>query len=189
MASVVSRKTHGSLTPPPNGLGDLTLNLDPTTAATIEPRQGGSTSGNHTLVFAFASSLNATTPVASITATAATSSGTQNITATGSLGGLNQNEYTVNLTGVPNASHVNVTLNNVVDTVGNVGNVSVRMDVLLGDVDATGSVSGSDVNRVKAQVGAILTTTNYKDDVDLTGSVSGSDVNKTKSVVGSNINF
>jgi hypothetical protein len=54
-----------------------------------------------------------------------------------------------------------------------------RKSVLFGDVDGTGSVSGSDVNRVKAQVGTpMLTETNFKTDVDLTGSVSGSDVNK-----------
>ena len=104
--------------------------------------------------------------------------------------GSHQNEYTVQLTGVPNASHLSVTLHGVTDSVPNgPADISQNMDVLLGDVDATGSVSGSDVNRVKAQVGASLTSANYKDDVDLTGSVSGSDVNKTKSVVGSNINF
>jgi hypothetical protein len=181
LASVVSRKRHGSLTPPPNGPGDLTLNLDPTTAATIEPRSGGSPTGNHTLVFEFASSLNATTPVASITATATTSTGTQNITATGSLGGLHQNEYTVNLTGVPNASHVNVTLNNAADTVSNVGNVSVRMDVLLGDVNQNGNVDGNDVSAVQSKTRQAVNSSTFKFDVNTTGSIDGNDVSLTQS--------
>ena len=121
-------------------------------------------------------------------------SGTTTLAPTGTIAldtgtGSHQNEYTVQLSGVPNASHLSVTLHGVSDAANNAGDISQRMDVLLGDVDATGSVSGSDVNRVKAQVGSALTSTNYVDDVDLTGSVSGSDVNKTKSVVGSNVNF
>jgi hypothetical protein len=61
------------------------------------------------------------------------------------------------------------------------------MGVLVGDVDATGSVSGSDVNRVKAQVGQTATSTNFRTDIDTTGSVSGSDVNRTKAQVGSGL--
>src|ERR1043166_5510784 len=37
LTGAVSRKTHGGVTPPPAGPGDLALNLNPSTAATIEP--------------------------------------------------------------------------------------------------------------------------------------------------------
>ena len=75
--SVVSRKTHGTLTPP----GDLPLN--PARQSTIECRSGGIPSGNHTLVFSFVNTL--TGPGASsVTATATTSSGT--LSPTGGIG-------------------------------------------------------------------------------------------------------
>src|SRR4029077_16813504 len=123
ITSVVSRKNHGTLTPP----GDLPLNLG--TPATIECRTGGIPSGNHTLVFTFANTLNITNPVSSITATATTSSGTQTLSASGNIG-TDTHQYFVNLTGVPNASHVTVTLNSVLDSTSNSSNVSVNMDVL-----------------------------------------------------------
>src|SRR5205823_6464263 len=96
LASVVSQKTHGSTT------FDLTLNPD--TPATIEPRQGGSSSGDHTLVFSFVNTLNLANPVSSITATAITSGGTEMPATTGSLQ-TDAHLYRVDLTGVPNASH------------------------------------------------------------------------------------
>ncbi|HEV1994866.1 MAG TPA: hypothetical protein VGR03_11075 [Candidatus Acidoferrum sp.] len=179
LTGAVSRKTHGNLTPPPAGPGDLGLNLNPSTPATIEPRMGGSPTGNHTLVFRFFNTL--TGPGAtSITATATTSSGTQNVTASGSIG-TDTHEYIVNLTGVPNASHVNVTLNGVTDSVPSTGNVGpVRMDVLLGDVNATRGVDGNDVSEVQSHTRQPVTNANFRDDVNATGGIDGNDVSITQ---------
>jgi hypothetical protein len=178
--SVVSRKTHGTA-----GTFDIALPLAGNSG--IECRTGGA-NGDHTLVFSFVNTLSG---VSGVIATATTSSETQAVTVLDTSGiGTDTHQYVVNLSGVPNASHLNVTLNTVTDSAGDIGDVFAHMDVLLGDIDATGSVSGSDVNRVKAQVGApMLTETNFKTDVDLTGSVSGSDVNKVKAQVGANLNF
>src|SRR4029077_13395356 len=179
LTGATSRKTHGNLTPPPAGPGDLALNLDPSTAATIEPRSGGSPTGNHTLVFQFANTL--TGPGAtSITATATTSSGTQNVTATGSIG-TDTHEYIVNLTGVPNASHVNVTLNGVTDSVPSTGNVGpVRMDVLLGDVNATGRTDAGDVTAVRNHTVSIPDQQTFRFDVNASGRIDAGDVTVTR---------
>jgi hypothetical protein len=176
LTGVVSRKTHGTLTPP----GDLTLN--PGTPATIECRTGGIPSGNHTLVFTFANTLNVSNPVGSITATATTSSGTQNVTANGNIG-TDTHQYFVNLSGVPNASHVNVTLNNVLDSAGNNGLVSAHMDVLLGDVNSTARTDAGDVTQVRNRTVSIPDTTDpasFRYDVNASGRIDAGDVTTTR---------
>jgi hypothetical protein len=173
--TVVSRKIHGSLTPP----GDLPLTA--TGPATIECRSGGNSSGDQTLVFNFVNTLNAVT---SITATATTSSGAQAVTATGSIGtGTQQNEYTVNLTGVPNASHLNVTLNGVTDSANNTGDISAHMDVLLGDVNSTGRTDSGDVTQVRNRTVTIPDTTDpasFRYDVNSSGRIDAGDVTATR---------
>jgi hypothetical protein len=175
LVSAVSRKTHGSLSPP----GDLPLTA--TGPATIECRSGGNPSGDHTLVFNFVNALNTVT---SITATATTSSGTQAVTATGSIGtGTQQNEYTVNLTGVPNASHLNVTLNGVTDSANNTGDISAHMDVLLGDVNSTGRTDSGDVTQVRSRTVTIPDTTDpasFRYDVNSSGRIDAGDVTATR---------
>jgi hypothetical protein len=173
VVSVVSRKVHGTV-----GTFDLTLNTG--TPATIEPRMGGSPSGDHTMVFKFLNTLNVTNPVASVTATATTSGGTQNVTAAGSLG-TDTHEYVVNLSAVPNASHLNVTLNGVNDTAGNSDNVLGHMDVLLSDVNQTGGVDGNDVSAVQSHTRQSLNATNFLFDVNITGAIDGNDVSTTQS--------
>jgi PKD repeat protein len=174
---VVSRKNHGTLTPP----GDLVLTSSGT--PTIECRTGGIPTGNHTLVFSFVSTLNATTPVSSITATATTSSGTQTLpTPTGSL--LTDNHlYQVNLTSVPNASHVTVTLHGVTDTALHNGDVSAHMDVLLGDVNSTGRTDAGDVTQVRNRTVSIPDTTtasSFRYDVNASGRIDAGDVTATR---------
>jgi hypothetical protein len=160
---VVSRKSH-------TGVGTFDVNLPLSGTVGIECRAGQPNTGNHTIVATFP------TPISSVAS--ATCAGNP---ATTSISG---NSVTVNCTGVPNAQTIAINLMGVNGAI-NFGDVSIPMGVLLGDIDATKSVSGSDVNRCKAQVGAPLTQTNFRNDVDLTGSVSGSDVNKVKAQVGS----
>jgi hypothetical protein len=173
LTGVVSRKIHGSLTPP----GDLPL----TTAgpAAIECRSGGIPSGDHTLVFSFVNTLNA---VSGITATATTSSGPQTVTAIGSIG-TDTHQYIVDLTGVPNASHLSVTLNGVIDSALNSGDISAHMDVLLGDVNATGRTDAGDVTQVRNKTVSIPDTTSpasFLFDVNISGRIDAGDVIATR---------
>jgi hypothetical protein len=85
---------------------------------------------------------------------------------------------------VTNAQHLVINLSGVQSGAETANNQMARMDVLLGDVDGNGSVSGSDVNLVKARVGAPVSQTNFREDVDANASISGSDVNLVKSKVG-----
>ena len=158
--------------------GDLPLNLG--TPVTIEPRAGGIPSGNHKLVFTFANTL---TVVAGYTATYTTSSGTQTVTGTGSIG-TDTHQYIVNLTGVPNACHVAVTLSGVTDSSGNRGNLApVYMDVLLGDVNSTGRTDAGDVTQVRNRTVSIPDTTNpasFRYDVNISGRIDAGDVTTTR---------
>jgi hypothetical protein len=176
LVSVVSRKMHGTLSPP----GDLTLSSSG--PVTIEPRAGGIPSGNHTLVFTFLNTLNTVSPVSSITATATTSSGTQTLSANGNIG-TDTHQYFVNLTGVPNASHVNVTLNSVLDSASNSSNVSAQMDVLFGDVNSSGRTDAGDVTQVRNRTVSIPDTTNpasFRYDVNISGRIDAGDVTATR---------
>ena len=173
LQSVVSRKTHGTLSPP----GDLPLSSSG--PATIEPRAGGTSLGNHTLVFSFLNTLNAVT---SITATATTSGGPQSVTATGSVG-TDTHQYIVNLTGVPNASHLDVTLNGVTDSASNLSNISAHMDVLFGDVNSTGRTDAGDVTAVRNKTVSIPDTTDpasFRFDVNTSGRIDAGDVTATR---------
>jgi len=59
--------------------------------------------------------------------------------------------------------------------------VSARMDVLLGDTTANGSVNASDVSQTKVQSGAIVTGSNFRTDITANGAINASDVTLVKS--------
>ena len=104
-----------------------------------------------------------------------------------SANGPNANQYTVNLTGVSNACYVTVTLTNVLDAAGNLGSVSVSMGLLIGDNTANRVVSNTDVSMVKAQVGATVGSSNFRNDVNANGIFSNTDVSLTKAQVGTTL--
>jgi Domain of unknown function DUF11 len=171
--SVVSRKIHGTLAAPPAGPGDLVLNSG--TPVTVEPRFGGTPSGDHTLVFSFANALNA---VSSVTATATTSIGSQNIPAQNITKTVSGNLCTVDLTGIPNASHLGVILHGVTDIANNgPADITQNMDVLAGDVNGNGFVTNADVSLVKAQVaaGGTVTQSNIVNDVNVNGVITNAE--------------
>jgi hypothetical protein len=117
--------------------------------------------------------------VTSISATATTSGGTQTTlpVPTGTIGTGNQaNQLTVNLTGVPNASHVAVTLHGVTDSAGNSGDVGIPADFLLGDVNSSRHVDAGDVGLVQRQNSQPLTTSNFRMDVNVSGHIDAGDV-------------
>jgi hypothetical protein len=164
--SAVSVKTQGGT--------DYPINLPFSGPAGIECRTGPVT-GNHQVAISFGA------PVTFSSAAVTTGTGTVSSTP-----GNGTNTVTVNLSGVSNAQTITITLFNVNNGV-NTSSVGVRMGVLLGDVNANGSVTGSDVNDAKAQVGVDLSLSNFRSDINTTGFVSGSDVNLTKAQVGTSL--
>lgn len=166
----VSRKTHG-------GAGTFDIQLPITGTHGIECRNGP-TAGTYTVVVAFVNTLSSVT---SVTASATTSGGSQNPTASGSIGtGTHNNEYTVTLTSVPNASHVSVVLHGATDADGNVGDITVPMDVLIGDTTGNGVVNSTDVSQTKLQSGTAASNTNFRTDVSVNGVINSTDVSTVK---------
>jgi hypothetical protein len=168
--SVVSRKTHGSA-------GTFDIDLPLTGNPGIECRSCGA-NGDHTLVFSF---LNVVSTVSSVTATATTSSGMVPVAVLNTSGvGTDTHQYIVNLSGVPNASHLNVTLNNVADSANNVGDVSAHMDVLLGGVNSTGRTDSGDVTAVRNNTVSIPDQQTFRFDVNTSGRIDSGDVTVTR---------
>jgi hypothetical protein len=177
---VVSRMTHGGITPP------FDINLPFTGNRGIECRSSASLgAGNYTLVFTFASNL---TSVASASVTNHNpTSGTGTVNGSPIVGpnaslGLTGNQCAVNLTNVSTGQYITVTLNSVLDVAGNSGDlVGPQMGVLVGDVNATGGVDGNDVSAVQARTRQALSNSNFRFDVNATGSIDGNDVSLTQS--------
>jgi hypothetical protein len=162
--TVVSRKTHGTA-----GTFDVALPLAGT--AGIECRSGGATNA-YTLVYTLDRNLAAagTATVAQGTATV----GTPTL-------GPNANQVTVPLTGVTTAQHLIITLNGVHDTASRIlNNLVGRMDVLVGDVNASRIVTSGDTNLCKAQALQPVTTANFRNDINASGAITTGDVNIVK---------
>ena len=160
-SSALSRKTHGSI-----GAFDIDLPLSGNVG--IESRTGPQ-SGSHQVVVTF--------PTAIVAVSSATvSSGTvSSVVSSG-------NQVFVNLTGVPNAQTITITLVGVNDGT-NTGNVSIPMGVLLGDVNPNRLVSNSDVSTVKGQIAAPVGSSNFRSDVNTNGIISNTDVGVTKAQI------
>ena len=131
----------------------------------IEDRSGGA-NGAYKLVFTFA------TPLASVTGASVTS-GSGSISSRGF--GPNPNQYTVNLTGVADAQYIIVTLTNVQDTAGRVGDFSATMGVLGGDVTGDRVVNSKDQNYINSKSGQKASSANFRADVTVDGLINGND--------------
>jgi len=92
---------------------------------------------------------------------------------------------TVNLSNVTNSQTITVTLSNVNDGM-HLGDVSIPMEVLLGDTNGNGVVNATDVAQVKSQVGQMVTGSNFREDVNTDGTLSSSDVAIVKANSGGN---
>ncbi|MDQ3313263.1 MAG: PKD domain-containing protein, partial [Verrucomicrobiota bacterium] len=165
---VASRRVHGT-----RGTFDIDLPLAGT--AGIECRSPGS--GNaYKLIYTF--ERNVLNP-----GSASKQQGTATV-GPATIGPL-ANQVTVNLTGVSNAQHLIVMLNGVRDSPGAVSNnLPARMDVLLGDVNATGRTDSSDVTLVKQQNAKAPTQTTFRTDVNCSGRIDSSDVKVTQQASG-----
>ena len=61
------------------------------------------------------------------------------------------------------------------------------MGVLIGDTDANGIVSNTDVASIKAQVAAPVDSSNFRTDINANGTISNTDVSTTKAQVGTSL--
>jgi hypothetical protein len=174
LLSVVSELTHGSA-------GPFDIDLPLTGTRGVECRSSASLGeGNYTLVFSFANSL---TSVESVSASA--TGPIQPGPSTGSIDSNDPHNYIVNLTGLPNAQYITITLTNVTDSLGEFSSaVSATMGVLIGDVNGDGQVDSSDLILVKQQTLQTVNdnpgTSNFREDVNADGSIDSSDLIITK---------
>ena len=160
LASVVSRKTHGTA-------GSFDIDLPQTGTIGIECRSGGA-NGDYTLVFSFVNNV--------------TSCG---VTSTGSLSsGPNANQCTVSVTGVDNAQNLTVTLTGATDSTGASGVVSGTIGVLLGDTTADRFVNSADIGQTKSRSGQVVDSTNFRSDVTIDGNLNSADISLVKSKSG-----
>jgi hypothetical protein len=161
---VVSRRTHGTA-------GTFDINLA-TTPRGVECRTGP----NYQVLVTF------TAPVTvgglSIMSRDGLASGTRTV---------NGAVVTVNLTGVVNAQTLGITFLNVNDGSA-AGDVFVPMSVLVGDLNASGSVTASDIAQVKSLSGQPVTAANFRGDVNANGgAISSSDVGQVKAAAGTQL--
>jgi hypothetical protein len=102
--------------------------------------------------------------------------------------GPNINQYTVDLTGENpcNQQYITVTLNDVTDSAGNHSNTvtSPPWGLLIGDITDSGDVNASDITQAKAQSGAAVTASNFRNDATANGAINASDVSLVKSKSG-----
>ena len=156
--SAVSRKTHG-------GAGTFDVPLPLSGTAGIECRVGqGTNSDQHQVVVTFP------TPITSV-GSATVSSGTGSV----STFLVSGNQVFVNLTGVANAQTITISLSAVNDGT-NVGDVSIPMGVLVGDVNASRLVDSGDVFLVRQQTSQTASSSNFRGDVNATGLIDSGDV-------------
>jgi hypothetical protein len=154
LVSVASRSVHGAAGP-----FDLPLSAV-TTNPTTEPRQGPA----HTIVFTFDKPVNA--------ASATITEGVASATAPTFSG----NTAMVGLTGVANAQYVTVSIFNVASSDGGTGGTgSVRLGLLVGDVNQSRVVSVGDLGLVNAQLSQPVTAANYLKDVNASGTLTLAD--------------
>ena len=157
--SAVSRKTHG-------GSSSFDVDLPLSGNIGIECRVGqGTNSNDHQVVVNFPTAI-------SLVGTPMVSSGTGLVTTAIASG----NQVFINLTGVANAQRIaiSMTINDGVNT----GPVVVPMGLLLGDVNSSGRVDGTDVSLVRQENFQPLTQDppTFREDIDASGRVDGTDV-------------
>ena len=149
------------------------LNLPLTGTPAVECRRGIPT-GNFSVVLTFTNNIN--------------NCGTTPTTGGSVVAGPNANQCTVNVTGITTPQTLNVELDNVVDTFGGTGNVSVGMGVLVGDTNADRFVDAIDTAQTKSQSGHSLTSSNFREDVNVDGFIDAIDVALVKSKSGTVLN-
>lgn len=169
--AVVSRKVHGTA-----GTYDIALPL--VGAPGVECRRGGGANfDTHQVVFQFPQPV--TVSGATVTPGAGKTAQVDSVSTNG-------NEVAVNLKNVSDRQTLQVTLRNVNDGT-QITNVSVPMDVLLGDTNSNRVVNATDVSQAKGNSGQNSNAQNFRTDVNVSGQVNGTDVSLVKSASGGKI--
>ena len=136
---------------------------------------GAATSGSHTIVIAV------NNEVVAGSATVTGGSGSAATTVAGQT-------MSIDLTGATNAQTVTLGLTQVTDVYGQaLPNTSVSVSFLLGDTNASGGVTSSDIAQTKAASGQTTNASNFREDVNVSGGIRSSDVALVKSVAGSSL--
>ena len=166
LTGVQSRKTH-------IGAGAQDLPIDRTKSmsgnVTVESRVIGT---GHTIVFQFDGAIASTGTLTIIDDSLAAVAG--GAAASG-------NDVVVTVPVLADNKRVTIALANV----NGVGlNVEVSMGFQIGDTDNSGTVSASDVGRVKARAGQTVTNTNFQNDVNATGVITAADISAVKARAG-----
>lgn len=161
--NAVSRKAHG-------GAGTFDVGLPLAGKAGIECRTGGS-GGNYQIVVSFGGPVTYSNAQVTQGTGAATSTSTQG------------SQVTINLAGVTNAQHLKVTLASVNDGTS-VVNVTIPLDVLIGDTTGDGGVNSADISQTKSQSGRAVSSSNFREDVTADGSINSADISLVKSKSG-----
>jgi hypothetical protein len=91
---------------------------------------------------------------------------------------------TVNLHNVSNSNRLTVTLIDVSSGAGDLGNVSVPMNVLIGDTNQDGFVNSADIGQTKSQSGQSVGSGNFREDVNVDGFLNSGDIGLVKSKSG-----
>jgi hypothetical protein len=172
LTSVASRKTH-------TGVGDFDLPLPnfatPIAGAIdVEPRAIGS---GHVVVFTFNSAPTNAGTVSILNGAGAAIGGASAVTA------FSGNEMRVTLTGIPNATRVQLGVPNV----NGVLSVAANIGFLQGDVNGNRTVQGSDVTFVQQRLGQPVTSANFRADVNANGNIQGSDVTAVQQRLGATL--
>ncbi|MGI8437305.1 MAG: PKD domain-containing protein [Chthoniobacterales bacterium] len=177
--AVVSRKTHGAA-----GTFDISL-LNSDGTSDVECRAEGN---GYLLVYTFGATGEFTVTGS---ATSVTSSNGGTVASHGPGPGANQ--YSVTLTGVPNAQHHLVTLdgvpvhnNSISGSAGDatLRNVGAQFGVLLGDVTNNGTVNSTDVSQIKPTSGSTPNASNFRNDGSTNGTINSTDVSVAKAQSG-----
>jgi hypothetical protein len=133
--------------------------------------------GRQTLVFTFSDNV--------VSGSAALTAGVGRVQGSAVFSG---NTMTVNLNHVSDVQKITVTLTNVMSVSGQtIPSVSVSMNVLAGDVDASKTVDQNDQRITNGQVGMPITTSNYREDVRTDGTINSKDVRQVKENLGHNL--
>jgi hypothetical protein len=170
--TAVSRKVHGSAGP-----FDVNLPLNGTPG--IECRSGGA-NNEYQIVVKFQTPFSGTDAV-----TATLTGGVGSVSGSASIGGMDNNEVTVNLTGVADIQTITLTIDG--SSNGNsFSGVAIPMGVLVGDTTASRIVNSSDVGEVKTAVSPVGVT-NFRRDLTANGEFNASDVSLVKLKVGNGL--
>ena len=158
LASIVSRKTHGSA-------GDFDINLPVSGDVGVECRSGGG-NGSHRIIFTFA------TPLISV-GSAAISGGSGSVSSSSI--GSDTHQLVVNVTSA-NQQTLTVTLTSVSDTIGNhTQSLSVGIGILFGDSNGDRSVNSGDAQQTRNRSGQLANAASCRSDLNLDGAVNSGD--------------